>query len=486
MALSMSHVQVSCTTCSCPVFLCQTYPGSCCELSQQGAAPALPSTLIPAGLVEFGPFEASLSLGAAHVTLQGGMEVPWATHSQKTFGSPLAPLEAQVTLEPCPPGAQGPSVLPQAGCALCGHGSPAFCPAVHPPQLQMALQGLLLSLQGRTGKGGSWGWFCPAVTGMLAGHLGWAVQRLLPRQPRGAEGLGAGVCSTSPGKQHHLPELQPGSWGTPLLLGLGKAQLAAIPNPPATAAKTNPEVRFPSLPGVFQHGKEGWLRPEESPPHARDLDAHTGQGMGVRVPSSCVSGWRPQQDFSKGMLPEGILCGHRLVCQHCTLLGARANAPARFVPRLGGPVHSRPLLCTRHESWEGTRGGPGCQTIPPAQHPHQGSTPVPLLSTVTPVSPHTPGKLPYLRGAELGHADHWFVPKAAAKHWQSRVQVRRVAHGGRGTRGMWHTGDLDVPLSRTLHPSDRAGVSLGLTVRAAPPGLGSRKGLRACAASRRG
>lgn len=153
--------------------------------------------------------------------------------------------------------------------------------------------------------------------------------------------------------------------------------------------------------------------------------------------SSCVSGWRPQQDFSKGMLPEGILCGHRLVCQHCTLLGARANAPARFVPRLGGPVHSRPLLCTRHESWEGTQGGPGCQTIPPAQHPHQGSMPVPLLSTVTPVSPHTPGKLPYLRGAELGHADRWFVPKAAAKHWQSHVQVRWVAHGGRGTRGIW-------------------------------------------------
>lgn len=90
MALSVSHVQVSCTTCSCPRFLCQTYPGSCCELSQQGAAPALPSTLIPAGIqVEFGPFEASLSLGAARVTLQGGMEVPWPPIPRSLLGAPL-------------------------------------------------------------------------------------------------------------------------------------------------------------------------------------------------------------------------------------------------------------------------------------------------------------------------------------------------------------------------------------------------------------
>lgn len=58
------------------------------------------------------------------------------------------------------------------------------------------------------------------------------------------------------------------------------------------------------------------------------------------------------------------------------------------------------------------------------------------------MSPRTPGKLPYLRGAELGHADHWLVPKAAAKQRQSYLQVRWVAHGRCGTRGMWHTGGV--------------------------------------------
>lgn len=182
------------------MFLCQTYPGSCCDLSQQGPAPALPSTLNPVELVEFGPFEASMSPGAAHIKLQRGMEVPWATYSQMCFGSPLAPAEAQVMLEPCP-GTWSPPVQCQAVLASllqCAH-----------PQFQRALQGLLLSLQelGHTGKGGSWGWCCPSVTGMLLWHLAWAVQRLLPHQPRGPEGLEAGICSTSLGKLHHLPDL---------------------------------------------------------------------------------------------------------------------------------------------------------------------------------------------------------------------------------------------------------------------------------------
>lgn len=195
----MSHVQVSCTTCSCPVFLCQTYPGSCCELSQQGAAPALPSTLIPAGLVEFGPFEASLSLGAARVTLQGGMEVPWATHSQKSFGSPLAPLEVQVTLEPCPPGARGPSVLPQAGCALHGHGSPAFCPAVHPPQLQMALQGLLLSLQEPRGRVAAGAGSAPLSQGCWLGTWAGLCRGSFPASPGVQRGSGLGSAAPALG-----------------------------------------------------------------------------------------------------------------------------------------------------------------------------------------------------------------------------------------------------------------------------------------------
>lgn len=50
---------------------------------------------------------------------------------------------------------------------------------------------------------------------------------------------------------------------------------------------------------------------------------------------------------------------------------------------------------------------------PSTPAPHQGSTASATVQCCgTPVSPHPPGKLPYL-GAELGHTDHWFVSKAA-------------------------------------------------------------------------
>lgn len=225
------------------------FPGSCCDLPQQGPAPALPSTLIPVGLVEFGPFEAALSPGAAHDKLQGEMEVPWATHSQVSFGSPLSRLEAQVMLGPCPPSAWSPSGLCQAGCALCmDMAALVALLQCTPPQFQMALQGLLPFLQelGHMEKGGSWGWYCPSVTGMLLWHLGCAVQRLLPHQPSSTEGLKAGVCSTSLGKLHLSPSVS--TW-LDQQLGLGRELLATILNPLATATKINPEVRFSSLSG---------------------------------------------------------------------------------------------------------------------------------------------------------------------------------------------------------------------------------------------
>lgn len=157
---------------------------------------------------------------------------------------------------PCPSGghagAQSPSGLCQAGCALCvDKAALAALLQCTPSQFQRALQGLLPSLQevGHTEKGGSWGCCCPSGTWMLLWQLGWAVQRLLPHQPRGTEGLWAGLCSL--GKLHLSPSVStwPDQQGTPLLLALGKDLLAAIPNLPATATKINPEVRFSSLPG---------------------------------------------------------------------------------------------------------------------------------------------------------------------------------------------------------------------------------------------
>lgn len=65
----------------------------------------------------------------------------------------------------------------------------------------------------------------------------------------------------------------------------------------------------------------------------REWLSESPQAVSVGQGSSRISPWR--------VLPEGILHGHRLVCQHCTLLGARANVPTRFVLGLRNPGHSK-------------------------------------------------------------------------------------------------------------------------------------------------
>lgn len=271
----------------------------------------------------------------------------------RSLGPPIprCPLGAPLSLwRPCwspVPLLWSPPGLCQAGCALCmDKAALAALLQCTPPQFQMALQGLLPSLQelGHTEQGGSWGCCCPSVTQMLLWHLGWAVQRLLPQQPRGPEGLWAGLCSTSLGKLHLSPGVStwPHQQGTPLLLALGKDLLAAIPNLPATATKINPEVRFSSLPGCAPVGERilAWdLRSLHSMPETSMLAP--GREWVSGSPKAGSAGGSSSRISPLGVLPEGILCGHGLVCQHCTLLGARANAPTRFVPGLGGPGHSR-------------------------------------------------------------------------------------------------------------------------------------------------
>lgn len=109
----------------------------------------------------------------------------------------------------------------------------------------------------------------------------------------------------------------------------------------------------------------------------REWLSESPQAVSVGQGSSRISPW--------GVLPEGILHGHRLVCQHCTLLGARANVPTRFVLGLRNPGHSKQTPLHQARAWS----SPGCQTIPPPQHPTRAAQPVPLFNVVAPLCPHT-------------------------------------------------------------------------------------------------
>lgn len=265
----------------------------------------------------------------------------------------------------------------------------------------------------------------------------------LPSSPghRGAQGWD---LQQQPGKLLLPPRVptRPDQQGTPL--GLGKD----------TPMKTNPEVTFSPLPGCTAAWEEFWLGPEESPAQARHLMLAPGREW--------VSG--SPQTVSEGD-PAGLLHGG---APRRNSVWPEAGVPAVRTAECQGKGHNK--VCSR--TWwpwaqqvtpvHQTRGGPGCQTsphpsIPPGQH-----SPCHCSMVCHPCVPTLPGKLPYLGGAELAHADHWFVPEAAAK-------LAKPLAGGDVALG-------EMSPCVTQHPVP--GLVL-LWVQAAPAGLGSSKGLRA-------
>lgn len=298
-------------------------------------------------------------------------------------------------------------------------------------------------------KGGSWGWYCPCASGMLLWHPGWAVQRLLAQQPRAQRGSGLGPAAAA-------WEAAPPSQGTHTARPAGHSP--GFGKGPTNENKPRGDIftfaRVHCSMGRVLAGTRGVSSPGQTP-HAR-----TGQGMGVRVPSSCVRGgssritpWGCSQKNS--VWPEaGVPAVHTAACQgkgHNKVCSRTWWPWAQQVT----PVHQTRVL-GRDTGWS------WLPDQPPPQHPTRAAQPVPLFNGVSPLCPHTPRELPYLGGAELAHADHWFVPEAAAK-------LARPLAGGDVALG-------EMSPCVTQHPVP--GLVL-LWVQAAPAGLGSSKGLRA-------
>lgn len=166
-----------------------------------------------------------------------------------------------------------------------------------------------------------------------------------PLSPRCCFGTWAGPCRgsfpTSAGVQgalgralQHQPwEAAPLSWcihtaraaGDSPSAGFGKGP-AGSNTQPTSHRKNKPRGEIFISARVFSRvGKSPGLGLEESPSHARDLDALTGQGVGTRVSSSCVSRGRLQQNFSTGLKESQkefcVVTGWCASTAHCWLPG---------------------------------------------------------------------------------------------------------------------------------------------------------------------